>query len=302
MKPQTEKKNAAKAKSKAAKPPKKAQAKVSTAETAAPAKSSAPVVSSKKVAKAPAVALKNLELAMKETAKKNLEKSATSAKKAAESSGKKSGATSEPSVPVTNKKRPAPSAKKAGAPAPKKASPVEKPKKVPPPKPEEQEVLAPKPEAVPEATGKKTAAPAKPKPKRPKNVLRGKRLPKKKVWQRFVIDCVCVAEDLILDVADFEKYLKTHIKVKNKINQLNDLVTFERVKNSSLVIHSGVHFSKRYFKYLIKRYLKKHSLRDWVRVVSTGKETYSMCYFKIQGQDDDDDDDDDDVADAKAKK
>jgi len=227
-------------------------------------------------------------LAMNETAKKNLEK-ASSAKKAAESSGKKSGAASEPSVPVPNTKRSAPPAKKAGAPAPKKASPVEPPKKLA----EKKEVVAPKAEADPEITGKKTAAQTKPKPKpkRPKNVLRGKKLPKKKVWERFVIDCDCVAEDLILDVADLEKYLKTHLKVKSKINQLNDLVTFERVKNSTLVIHSGVHFSKRYFKYLTKRYLKKHSLRDWVRIVSTGKDTFSMCYFKIQGQDDDDEDD-----------
>ncbi|XP_037715434.1 60S ribosomal protein L22 [Drosophila subpulchrella] len=299
---QTDKKNAPKAKSKAAEPAKKGQAKAATAETAAPAKSSVPVVSSKKVAKAPAVALKNLELAMKETAKKNLEKAASSAKKAAESSGKKSGAASETSVP--NKKRLAPPAKKAGAPAPKKASPVEPPKKITPPapKPEKKEVLAPKAETDAEITGKKTAASTKPKPKpkRPKNVLRGKKLPKKKVWERFVIDCDLVAEDMILDVADFEKYLKTHVKVKNKINQLNDLVTFERVKNSALVIHSGVHFSKRYFKYLTKRYLKKHSLRDWVRIVSTGKDTFSMCYFKIQGEDDDDEDDA--KAEAKAKK
>jgi len=234
---------------------------------------------------------------MNETAKKKLEK-ASSARKAAESSGKKSGAASEPSVPVPNTKRSAPPAKKAGAPAPKKASPVEPPKKLA----EKKEVVAPKAEADPEITGKKTAALTKPKPKskRPKNVLRGKKLPKKKVWERFVIDCDCVAEDLILDVADLEKYLKTHLKVKSKINQLDDLVTFERVKNSSLVIHSGVHFSKRYFKYLTKRYLKKNSLRDWVRIVSTGKDTFSMCYFKIQGQDDDDEDDA--KAEAKAKK
>ncbi|XP_016996516.2 large ribosomal subunit protein eL22 [Drosophila takahashii] len=294
MKPLTGKKKGAF--SRATETPKKAQAKVATPEAAAPAKSSAPPVSSKKVAKAPAVALKNLELARKESAIKIAENAVSSAKKAAETSGKKLGAISETSAPLHVKKRSAPPTREnARKPAAKKVSPIQPPKeKSPPaPKPEKKEVVAPKPEPAPETTGKKAAAPAKPKPKpkRPKNVLRGKRMAKKKVWQRFVIDCDCVAEDLILDVADFEKYLKTHIKVKNKINQLNDLVTFERIKNSSLVIHTAVHFSKRYFKYLAKRYLKKHSLRDWVRVVSTGKETFTMRYFKIQGQDDDDDDD-----------
>lgn len=37
----------------------------------------------------------------------------------------------------------------------------------------------------------------------------------------------------------------------------------------------------RYIKYLTKKYLKKHSLRDWLRVVSTGKETYELRYFQI---------------------
>ncbi|KAH8358032.1 hypothetical protein KR084_000125 [Drosophila pseudotakahashii] len=300
MKPQTGKKKGAF--SRATDPSKKAQAKVATPEPVAPAKSPAPPVSSKKVAKAPAVALKNLELARKESEKKIAENAVCTAKKAAETSGKKLGAISETSVPVHIKKRSAPPTRESGRkPAAKKVSPIQPPKENSPPaaKLEKMEVVAPKPVTAPETKGNKVAGPAKPKPKpkRPKNVLRGKRMAKKKVWQRFVIDCDCVAEDLILDVADFEKYLKTHIKVKNKINQLNDLVTFERIKNSSLVIHTAVHFSKRYFKYLAKRYLKKHSLRDWVRVVSTGKETFTMRYFKIQGQDDDDDDEEE----AKSK-
>ncbi|XP_016971183.1 60S ribosomal protein L22 [Drosophila rhopaloa] len=290
MKAQTPKKNASKAKSKATVPPKNAQPKVAAAETAAPSKSSAQPLSSKKVAKAPAVALKNLELAMKE-----------SAKKAVETANKKLGSSSGSSATVIGKRpRSAPPNREAitkpKAPAAKKVAPQPdiKSKTTATPKPKKKEVVASKTEVAPKATGNKAAAAAatskaKPKPKRPKNILRGKGLAKKKVWQRFVIDCACVAEDLILDVADLEKYLKTHIKVKNKINQLGDLVTFERSNKFSLIIHSGVHFSKRYFKYLAKRYLKKHSLRDWVRVVSTGKETFTMRYFKIQDDDEEDD-------------
>ncbi|XP_030387514.1 60S ribosomal protein L22 [Scaptodrosophila lebanonensis] len=117
-----------------------------------------------------------------------------------------------------------------------------------------------------------------------KNILRSKSVMKKKTWQRFVVDCSTVADDFILDVIDFEKYMKSRIKVKNKINNLGENVTFERSKQS-LIINSSVHFSKRYFKYLAKRYLKKNSLRDWVRIVSTGKEGFEMRYFKIQGGD-----------------
>lgn len=301
MSSQTQKKNASKAKSKAGpQPSKKAPAKVTPVETATP--SAAPPLSSKKVAKAPAVALKNLDLAMKESAKKAAEaadqKLVSKAKKGQNASRKNLMQVPEPVAPeVDNKKKSAPP-KRGNAEIPtvvpaKKAALVQE-------KPKEQAAAAPKaenvevPAAKAKSVKKSLATPAnpKPKPKRTKNVLRGKRLAKKKAWQRFVIDCACVAEDMILDLADFEQYLKTHIKIKNKLNQLKDQVTFERTKNFSLIIHSGVHFSKRYFKYLTKRYLKKVSLRDWLRVVSTAKDTFAMTYFKIQDKDFDDDDDD----------
>ncbi|XP_017111545.1 60S ribosomal protein L22 [Drosophila elegans] len=294
MKPQSPKKKASKAKPKATVPPKNTQSKVAAAETAAPAKSSAPTVSSKKVAKAPAVALKNLGTALKGLSIKTVE-----------TAGKEVDSSSGSSATLIAKKRKSAAPKretttKSDAPAAKKVTPQQTTKSKTPatPKPEKKE-KASKAEVAPIATEMKAAAPAKPKTKPkpkakpPKNLLRGKKVSKKKVWQRFVIDCACVAEDLLLDVSDLEKYLKTHIKVKNKVNQLGDLVYFERPKNDSLIVHSAVHFSKRYFKYLAKRYLKKHSLRDWVRVVSTGKDTFAMRYFQMQGQDDDEGDDSD---------
>ncbi|XP_039481614.1 60S ribosomal protein L22 [Drosophila santomea] len=301
MKSQAQKKNAPKAKSKAPEPAKKAQAKVAPVESATA--SAAPPLSSKKVAKAPAVALKNLELAKKETAKKTSETADQKPKKAQTAPRKNSSQVPDPVAPaMATKKRSAHATRgnavKATGAAAKRAAPVqEEPKEQAStePKADKSEVPATKVAKATKSVGKSSAAPAtqKPKPKRAKNVLRGKRS-KKKILQRFVIDCACVVEDLILDVSDFEKYLKTHIKINNKVNQLKDQVTFERAKNSSLIIHSGVHFSKRYFKYLAKRYLKKHSLRDWVRVVSTAKDTFAMRYFKIQGKDDDDDVEDND--------
>ena len=42
-------------------------------------------------------------------------------------------------------------------------------------------------------------------------------------------------------------------------------------------------FSKRYLKYLSKKYLKKQQLRDFLHVVATGKNTYELKYFKVSG-------------------
>jgi large subunit ribosomal protein L22e len=44
--------------------------------------------------------------------------------------------------------------------------------------------------------------------------------------------------------------------------------------------------SKRYLKYLTKKYLKRNSLRDWLRVVASGKDTYELRYFQIQNDED----------------
>ncbi|KAI8037640.1 hypothetical protein M5D96_009808 [Drosophila gunungcola] len=117
MKPQSPKKKASKAKPKATVPPKNTQSKVAPAETAASAKSSAPTVSSKKVAKAPAVALKNLGMAMKGLTIKTVE---TAGKEVDSSSG------SSATVIAKKRKSAAPNREtttKSDAPAAKKVTP-----------------------------------------------------------------------------------------------------------------------------------------------------------------------------------
>ncbi|XP_051156973.1 60S ribosomal protein L22-like [Leptopilina boulardi] len=122
-----------------------------------------------------------------------------------------------------------------------------------------------------------------------KNVLRGKGQ-KKKVSLKFSIDCTHPVEDNIMDVGSFEKYLKEKIKIDGKTGNLGKVVTVEKSKQTILV-NSDVDLSKRYLKYLTKRYLKKNKLRDWLRVVSKDKDSYQLRYFAINSQDDEDDDD-----------
>lgn len=50
-------------------------------------------------------------------------------------------------------------------------------------------------------------------------------------------------------------------------------VTIER-SESTITATSVVPFSKRYSKYLTKKYLKKNNLRDWLRGVANSKESY----------------------------
>ena len=52
-------------------------------------------------------------------------------------------------------------------------------------------------------------------------------------------------------------------------------------------------FSKRYLKYLGKKYLKSQNLRDFLRIVAPNKSTYEMRYFNINDADNQDGSDSD---------
>ena len=45
---------------------------------------------------------------------------------------------------------------------------------------------------------------------------------------------------------------------------------------------------RRYLKYLTKKFLKKHNVRDWLRVIASNKDrsVYELRYFNIADQED----------------
>ncbi|KAG7171301.1 60S ribosomal protein L22-like [Homarus americanus] len=115
----------------------------------------------------------------------------------------------------------------------------------------------------------------------------------KKLQLKFHIDCRQPVEDGIMNAADFETFLQQRIKVNGKTNNFSNQVSLERNKHK-ITLNADVAFSKRYLKYLTKKYLKKNNLRDWLRVVAppTAKDTYELRYFQINNEEDDDDDGD----------
>ncbi|XP_032752893.1 60S ribosomal protein L22-like 1 [Rattus rattus] len=108
--------------------------------------------------------------------------------------------------------------------------------------------------------------------------------PKKSTW-RFHLDLTHPVEDGIFDSGNFEQFLREKVKVNGKTGNLGNVVHIERLKNKITVV-SEKQFSKRYLKYLTKKYLKKNNLRDWLRVVASDKETYELRYFQISQDED----------------
>ncbi|KAJ2551559.1 60S ribosomal protein L22 [Coemansia sp. RSA 1933] len=103
---------------------------------------------------------------------------------------------------------------------------------------------------------------------------------------RFVIDVSAPATDKIFDVAAFEKFLHDRIKVQGRTNNLGDSVTITRDGDNAVIVEASIDFSKRYLKYLTKKFLKKNNLRDWLRVIATDKDSYRLKYFNVSNQGD----------------
>lgn len=94
----------------------------------------------------------------------------------------------------------------------------------------------------------------------------------------FFIDFSGPASDGVLDADAFEKFLHDRIKVDGKAGQLGDAVHISREGEGKIVVKTTIPFSKRYLKYLTKKFLKRSELRDWLRVVATSKAGFEIKY------------------------
>lgn len=52
----------------------------------------------------------------------------------------------------------------------------------------------------------------------------------------------------------------------------------------------NIPFSKRYLKYLTKKYLKKSGTRDFIRVVATSKDNYTLKFSNTLEEEEEDED------------
>ncbi|KAL8280009.1 hypothetical protein RQP46_007590 [Phenoliferia psychrophenolica] len=99
--------------------------------------------------------------------------------------------------------------------------------------------------------------------------------------QKYIVDYSGPANDKIFDAAAYEKFLIDHIKVEGKTGQLGEDIKISTDVPGQLAVTSSIPFSKRYLKYLTKRFLKKNLMREWLRVVATSKNTYTLRFFNV---------------------
>ena len=102
-----------------------------------------------------------------------------------------------------------------------------------------------------------------------------------KVAKNFWIDCSKPVEDKVFNPSNFAEFLRQRIKVGGRTGRLGDSIKVSS-DDKKVSVRSDVPFAKRYLKYLTKKYLKKHNLREFLYVVAANKSSYQIKYFNIQ--------------------
>ena len=97
---------------------------------------------------------------------------------------------------------------------------------------------------------------------------------------RFHVDLSVPVKDNIVVTKELIEFLKANIKVDNKKGELGDVITVTS-KGNTATVSSMIPFSKRYLKYLTKKYLKQAEILDYLKVNATSKTTYKVKYVKI---------------------
>ena len=97
---------------------------------------------------------------------------------------------------------------------------------------------------------------------------------------KFVLDLGVAYDDDLIVGKEFLDFLKSSLKVNGKKGNLGEDVTL-LLSSSKITLSSKVRVSKRYLKYLTKKYLKKSDILEYLKVIATDKQTYKIKYIKL---------------------
>ena len=111
---------------------------------------------------------------------------------------------------------------------------------------------------------------------------------KARTFRKFYVDFAEVIKNNLVTLEAAIRYLNDNIKLNN-LKTHKDKGTFIKVsaggkgdrKNTLCVeIENSVKASKRYIKYLVKRFLKKENILSFLRVISSSANTYTVKLMK----------------------
>jgi large subunit ribosomal protein L22e len=112
--------------------------------------------------------------------------------------------------------------------------------------------------------------------------------PLKKGKKVFKIDLSIPMKDGVFDAelaGAFEQHFLSNTKLHGKKGKLADKVKINFDKDKSqLAVSTTMQYRKKYFKYLTKKFLKKKNMREFFRILSSGKGEYQLRYYRVQDE------------------
>ena len=97
---------------------------------------------------------------------------------------------------------------------------------------------------------------------------------------KFVVDLGVAAQDTLFNPKDVVDFFKSKIKLNGRKGNLKEDVTVA-LQDKKVVVQSKVALSKRYLKYLTKKFLKLNNVIEYLHVVATDKITYKIKYVNV---------------------
>lgn len=105
--------------------------------------------------------------------------------------------------------------------------------------------------------------------------------------KKFLVDFNPAITNNLLSLETAVSYLNSRIKLNGLTNKLGDKIEVnatdkkEKQKNTVVVaVDSNLQFSKRYIRYLVKKFLKKEGISSFLRVISTGPQGFVVKMFQ----------------------
>lgn len=109
---------------------------------------------------------------------------------------------------------------------------------------------------------------------------------REKAYRKFTVDFNQAVSNNLLSLEAATKFLNQNIKVNGLKGKLGDSVKVaqtdkkDRQKNTVVVsVDNTLTFSKRYVKYLVKKFLKRENISLYLRVISNGPNSYLVKLF-----------------------
>ena len=110
---------------------------------------------------------------------------------------------------------------------------------------------------------------------------------KQKIYKKYTIDFSGPVENNLLTLESALKYLQSNMKLNGLKGKLGDSIKIsstektDKAKNTLVIqVDNSLEFSKKYLKYLVKKFLKREGIGKFLTVSSTSLNAYTVKIIK----------------------